>query len=113
MPGRFTQNERIRRAIGLLVANPSLTTKQISGMSSFVDPNYFAKVFRKQFAVSPSKFQRRGMIAWPEMRAARERPLRSRAGQQIETMLARRVTASIEHDIILCGLDHRLCWSRC
>jgi AraC-like DNA-binding protein len=62
-PGRFTQNERLRRAIGLLVANPNLTIKQISGMSGFDDPNYFAKVFRKQYAMSPSAFRSRGMIA--------------------------------------------------
>jgi len=61
--GRFTQNERLRRAIGLLVANPSLTIKQISGMSGFDDPNYFAKVFRKQYAMSPPEFRGRGMIA--------------------------------------------------
>jgi AraC-like DNA-binding protein len=60
-PGRFAGNERMRRAIGLLVANPSLTIKQISGMSGFDDPNYFAKVFRKQFEMSPSEFRRRGV----------------------------------------------------
>ncbi len=62
-PWRFAQTERMRRALGLLIANPDLTVKQISGMSGFEDPNYFAKVFRKQFSISPTEFRRRGVLA--------------------------------------------------
>jgi len=62
-PGRFAQTERMRRALGLLIANPNLTIKQISGMSGFEDPNYFAKAFRKQFSLSPTEFKRRGELA--------------------------------------------------
>ena len=61
-PGRFAQTERLRRALGLLIANPNLTVKQISGMSGFDDPNYFAKVFRKQFSISPTEFRQRGSL---------------------------------------------------
>ena len=40
-----------------------LPVKDISGMCGFEDPNYFAKVFRRGFGVSPTEFRTTGMYA--------------------------------------------------
>jgi AraC-like DNA-binding protein len=61
-PGQFALNERMRRAAALLTANPRTTIKQIAGRVGFDDPNYFAKVFRRKFAMSPSEFRRRAYL---------------------------------------------------
>jgi len=61
-PGRFALNERIRRAAAALTANPRATIKQIAGIAGFDDPNYFAKVFRRKFDMSPSEYRRRGAV---------------------------------------------------
>ena len=58
-PGQFALDERMRRSAALLTANPRATIKQIAGLSGFDDPNYFAKVFRRKFQMSPSEYRRR------------------------------------------------------
>jgi AraC-like DNA-binding protein len=40
-----------------------LSIKDASGMCGFDDPNYFAKVFRRGFGVSPTEFRTTGMYA--------------------------------------------------
>ena len=56
-PAGFVLQERMRRAVRLLTAHSSLPIKQVSALSGFADPNYFAKVFQRYFATSPTKFR--------------------------------------------------------
>ena len=56
-PAQYVRNERMRRAAGVLLADPSATIKQVARLSSFSDPNYFAKAFRRSFGVSPTEFR--------------------------------------------------------
>jgi AraC-like DNA-binding protein len=61
-PSEFVLRERMQRAARLLV-NGQLSVKAISSACGFEDPNYFAKVFRRTFAISPSEFRTTGMYA--------------------------------------------------
>lgn len=61
-PSEFVMRERMQRAARLLV-NGQLSVKAISSACGFADPNYFAKVFRRTFAISPSEFRTTGMYA--------------------------------------------------
>ena len=51
------------RAAKLLATSADLPVKDVSGMCGFEDPNYFAKVFRRGFGVSPTEFRTTGMYA--------------------------------------------------
>lgn len=59
-PSEFVMRERLRRATRLLL-NAETTIKEISNICGFDDPNYFAKVFRRYFEVSPTEFRSTGM----------------------------------------------------
>jgi AraC-like DNA-binding protein len=61
-PSEFVLRERMQRAARLLLAG-QLSIKAISSACGFDDPNYFAKVFRRTFAISPSQFRTTGMYA--------------------------------------------------
>ena len=61
-PSEFVLRERMQRAARLLVTG-QLGVKAISSACGFEDPNYFAKVFRRTFAISPSEFRTTGMYA--------------------------------------------------
>ncbi len=58
-----SSTERLDRAAKLLTMSADLPVKDISGMCGFEDPNYFAKVFRRGFGVSPTEFRTTGMYA--------------------------------------------------
>jgi AraC-like DNA-binding protein len=62
-PAEFVLNRRLDRAAKLLTMSADLPVKDISGMCGFEDPNYFAKVFRRGFGVSPTEFRTTGMYA--------------------------------------------------
>jgi AraC-like DNA-binding protein len=62
-PARYARQERLRHAASVLVANPRTTIKQVARLSGFDDPNYFAKVFRRNFGVSPTEYRQRGSTA--------------------------------------------------
>ena len=49
----------------LLTMAADLSVKDVSGMCGFEDPNYFAKVFRRVFGVSPTEFRTTGMYSSP------------------------------------------------
>jgi AraC-like DNA-binding protein len=66
-PSEFVMRERLRRATRLLL-NAELTIKEISSVCGFDDPNYFAKVFRRYFEVSPTDFRSTGMYLNVEAR---------------------------------------------
>lgn len=59
-PSEYVMRERLRRATRLLL-NAELSIKEIAGACGFEDPNYFAKVFRRFFDVSPTDFRTTGM----------------------------------------------------
>ena len=61
-PSEFVLRERMQRAARLLVTG-QLGIKAIANACGFDDPNYFAKVFRRTFAISPSEFRTTGMYA--------------------------------------------------
>jgi AraC-like DNA-binding protein len=57
-PASFVRQERMRRAARLLTGHPHLPAKEIAVMTGFDDPNYFAKVFRRFFGMSPTEFRK-------------------------------------------------------
>jgi transcriptional regulator GlxA family with amidase domain len=63
-PAEFVQLERMRRAAQLLTSG-ALSVKAIATNCGFDDPNYFAKVFRRTYGISPSQFRSTGMYSVP------------------------------------------------
>jgi AraC-like DNA-binding protein len=61
-PSEFVMQERMQRAARLLVGG-QLNVKGIAAACGFTDPNYFAKAFRRTFAISPTEFRTTGMYA--------------------------------------------------
>ncbi|WP_319519703.1 AraC family transcriptional regulator [uncultured Martelella sp.] len=61
-PAEYVLLRRLRQATRLL-ASGDHTIKEVSGMAGFADPNYFAKVFRRYFRVSPTEFRKIGLAA--------------------------------------------------
>jgi AraC-like DNA-binding protein len=45
--------------------NGQLSVKAVAVACGYDDPNYFAKVFRRAYAISPSEFRTNGMYAAP------------------------------------------------
>ncbi|NHT75492.1 AraC family transcriptional regulator [Rhizobium sp. PP-F2F-G38] len=62
-PAEFVMRKRLQRAAKLLTQAANLSVKEISLMSGFEEPNYFAKVFRRHFGASPTEFRTTGMYA--------------------------------------------------
>jgi AraC-like DNA-binding protein len=63
-PAEFVALERMRLAARLLTSG-TLSVKAISTHCGFEDPNYFAKVFRRTYGISPSQFRSTGMYSAP------------------------------------------------
>ena len=61
-PAEYVLLRRLRQATRLL-ASGDYTVKEVSGVAGFADPNYFAKVFRRYFRVSPTEFRKIGLAA--------------------------------------------------
>lgn len=62
-PAEFVQQQRMRRAARLLTANRDMSIKEIATLCGMPENNYFSKVFRKTFGVSPTEFRTNGMYA--------------------------------------------------
>ena len=62
-PAEFVLRKRLQRAAKLLAQGANLSVKEISLMSGFEEPNYFAKVFRRYFGASPTEFRTTGMYS--------------------------------------------------
>lgn len=60
-PAEFLTQERMRRAAKLLIANRAMSVKEIAGLCGVADSNYFSKLFRRTYGVSPSEFRTTGM----------------------------------------------------
>lgn len=61
---KFILQERMRLAAKLLSGH-TLSIKEIASACGFDDANYFAKVFRRSFGLSPSEFRSTGMYSTP------------------------------------------------
>lgn len=62
-PAEFVQQKRMRRAARLLTANRDISVKEIAALCGMPENNYFSKVFRKTYGVSPTEFRTNGMYA--------------------------------------------------
>lgn len=62
-PGEYVQHQRMRRAARLLIANRDMSVKEIAILCGVPENNYFSKIFRKAYGVSPSEFRTNGMYA--------------------------------------------------
>ena len=69
-PASFVRQERMRRAARLLRSHSHLPLKEIVTMTGFDDPNYFAKVFRRYFGVSPTEFRTADLTSIEKMPTA-------------------------------------------
>ena len=81
-PAAFVLQERMRRAARLLSSHSLLPVKEIAILTGFSDANYFAKVFRRVFATSPTEFRTTGMYSTAESiptEAGRQQPPRPSA----------------------------------
>jgi AraC-like DNA-binding protein len=61
-PADYIMQQRMERAAKLL-ADSRLSVKLISHSCGFKDANYFSKVFRKTFSISPVEFRTTGMFS--------------------------------------------------
>lgn len=59
-PAEFIMRERMRKASRLL-ATEELDVRAIAHQCGFSDSNYFSKVFRRNFGISPTEFRTTGM----------------------------------------------------
>lgn len=62
-PAQYVLQERMKRAAKLLLANRETPVKEIAALSGIPDNNYFAKVFRRIYGISPTDFRTTGMYA--------------------------------------------------
>lgn len=62
-PAEYVQQQRMRRAARLLTANRDMNIKEIAVLCGMPENNYFSKVFRKAYGVSPTEFRTNGMYA--------------------------------------------------
>jgi AraC-like DNA-binding protein len=62
-PAEYVLDQRMRHAARLLSSHSRLSVKEVASLTGFEDPNYFAKVFRRFFGISPTEFRTTGMYA--------------------------------------------------
>lgn len=62
-PAQYVLQERMKRAAKLLLANRDMPVKEIAALTGIPDNNYFAKVFRRTYGISPTDFRTTGMYA--------------------------------------------------
>ena len=60
-PARYLLQQRLEEAVAALRTSPA-PIKTIALRCGFTDPNYFAKVFRRTFGLSPRAFRATGML---------------------------------------------------
>lgn len=60
-PAEYVLQERMKRAARLLLANREVPIKEVAALTGIPDNNYFSKVFRRTYDISPSDFRNSGM----------------------------------------------------
>ncbi len=53
----YLSREKMVRAASLLMNEPQITIKKLSGKMGFLDANYFAYVFKRHYGVSPGRYR--------------------------------------------------------
>jgi len=66
-PAEYVLHERMKRAAKLLTANRELMIKEVAALVGMPDNNYFSKVFRRTYGVSPMEFRTTGMYATQDL----------------------------------------------
>jgi AraC-like DNA-binding protein len=59
-PLEFVHHRRIRRAVGLLQADPALSVAELAERVGYTSPNYFARLFRRLIGVGPARYGESG-----------------------------------------------------
>lgn len=67
-PARYLLRQRLERA-AVLLHTETASIKQIAGRCGFADANYFAKAFRRTYAVSPSDYRGSGAYGTSRLKA--------------------------------------------
>ncbi|WP_170251386.1 AraC family transcriptional regulator [Rhizobium sp. SEMIA 4085] len=62
-PAEYVLQQRLQRAAKLLTKADFLPVKEVSIMCGFEDSNYFSKVFRRVYGITPTEFRTTGMYA--------------------------------------------------
>lgn len=62
-PAEYVLERRLAAAARLLVRGAAQPVKEIAILTGFADPNYFAKVFRRRYGLSPTEFRTTGMYS--------------------------------------------------
>ncbi|PZM14711.1 AraC family transcriptional regulator [Rhizobium tubonense] len=62
-PAEFVLQQRMQRAAKLLTNAAFLPVKEVAIISGFDDANYFSKVFRRVYGITPTEFRTTGMYA--------------------------------------------------
>ena len=60
-PAEYVMQQRMKRAAKLLTTNRELPVKEIAAMVGMLDNNYFSKVFRRSYGVTPTEFRETAM----------------------------------------------------
>jgi AraC-like DNA-binding protein len=71
-PAEFVLQQRMQRAAKLLTNAAFLPVKEVAIISGFEDANYFSKVFRRIFGITPTEFRTTGMYAAVQNKLSRE-----------------------------------------
>ena len=61
-PNDFIQTVRLKKAAFYLKNNPEYNIADITYMTGFGSPKYFAKCFKEQFGVPPTVYRKEGSI---------------------------------------------------
>jgi AraC-like DNA-binding protein len=62
-PAEFVLQQRLQRAAKLLTKADFLPVKEVAVLCGFEDANYFSKVFRRFYGITPTQFRTTGMYA--------------------------------------------------
>jgi AraC-like DNA-binding protein len=60
-PAEYVMQQRMKRAAKLLTTNRELPVKEIAALVGMLDNNYFSKVFRRSYGVTPTEFRETAM----------------------------------------------------
>lgn len=56
-PGKFILREKMYRAVSLMEKNKGITVKEVRKIVGFSTSDYFIRVFKKHFGISPCRYR--------------------------------------------------------